>query len=134
MGAPDQYELSVKHKEEREQTAKGLQYLFESADQEGTGRISQADFARANADGRMTDFLEMLDFQYQDVMDFLQMSCSHSDTGDNKVNIKGFVRGCMHMRGSATNFDMKSLMMELREIHSESTQMIKEMHALMRRK
>merc|ERR1712232_1059212 len=114
--APSQYELAEKHREATDQTAKDLQKLFEKVDVDGMGRISRADFDKANAYGKMTDLLEMMGFQYHDVIEYFDMVSSSSKSDDNKVDIESFVTGCMHLRGSATSFDMKALMMELRLI------------------
>merc|ERR1712232_877895 len=103
-----------------DQTAKDLRRLFDKADVDRTGRISRRDFDKANACGMMRDLLELMGFQYHDFMDFFELVSSQSETDDNSVEIESFVDGCMRLKGAATSFDMKSLMMELRDPHSDT--------------
>merc|ERR1712032_1750468 len=102
-----------------------LRRLLIEADQDQSGRISEQEFESAVDVGKLTNYLDMLGFKSDDLLAFFKRVASQNE--DGKVDIDSFVLGCMRMKGNASSFEMKDMMMEQKIIRSQLSHLFKEL-------
>jgi len=108
-GVADQQEMKEQHIEEKKKTLmEQLLMLFKVIDQDGSGELSASEFEAGLLDPKVQIFLESLELSVQEARLLFKLL----DGGDQKIDIRDFVDGCMNLRGQARNFDVALLRFE----------------------
>jgi len=109
-------EKAQMHAEEQLLLEQDLRAMCHEADLDGTGKISLQEWEQALVNGKMHSYLDMMGFRVHDVMEFFRLLAKHEPTGD--IDIGTFVRGCMRLKGSASSFDMQSVVLSTKAMSS----------------
>jgi len=99
--------------EKKEEYVKALSILFEEADLDGDGLVSQEEFRAKMEDPKMKAFAESLDIEITDINMFCRIL---TEDGARDVDIRNFVEACMRMKGQALSIDVQDLMAQQRKI------------------
>jgi len=84
-------------------------------DVDGSGTIQWDEFETYTSRDEEADYLAAIGLDVNDAKLFFDMVTNL--TGQNNVEIDGFVEGALKMKGTATSIDMQSLSVEVKLIH-----------------
>lgn len=104
-----------------------LRNLLKEVDNDNNGRISQEEFEEAVGTGKMTNFLDMLGFKRENLLEHYKVVAGQSP--DGLVDIDEFTHGCMQLKGNASSFDLKALVSEQQQTRQELSTFMTEMRA-----
>jgi len=108
-GAANMQEVKEHCLEERKEAmTKKLLELFQVIDEDGSGELTASEFDSGLLDPKVQIFLETLELSVQEARLLFRLL----EGGDEKIEIRDFVDGCMNLRGSARNFDVALLRYE----------------------
>lgn len=97
--------------------AKELRKICRAVNGDGSGQLSQQDFEAGLEQNRhLPLLLKGLGFKRHNFKEFFEGMASGSD---QRVDIEGFVNGCILLRGEASNFDVLKLRTELDNLDSK---------------
>ncbi|CAK0844248.1 unnamed protein product [Prorocentrum cordatum] len=63
---------------------------------------------------RMRTYLHMMGFRADDVLRFIRLLCKEAP--EHKIDIDTFIRGCMHLKGPASCFDMQTMLASIQSV------------------
>jgi hypothetical protein len=107
-------EMAMDHIDEEVEIESNILSLCKKADPEGTGWMTKKGWKKAVQAGGMDAYLDLIGLRTHNIMDYFDaLARLHSE---EKVDIQAFVRGCMHMKGSAAGFDMQLVLHDVKAI------------------
>jgi len=111
---PSREQMAMKLEEDEQGYAQELEKLCIDVDADQSGCLTKAQFKAGLVEGRIPLLLQLLGLNRDNVQAFFEILC---DVAPNKqVDIKQFVRGCMRLKGAATNFDLQTLVSDLKQL------------------
>jgi hypothetical protein len=111
---PGPIERAEEHSQDEAEIQSTLEKIMEMADVDENGRLSLDEFDR-KISGSVYKFLDMLGFRHDHVRSFLRFLQS-KDPSQKGVDVQEFVQGCMLLKGTASNWEVRSLRVELDEV------------------
>lgn len=99
--------LAQEHSRQEAQHANKLTELCRRVDVDLGGRLCREEFEAALRRKHVPTLLTMLGFKRHHVLEFFKHMADDADDGE--VDIGEFVKGCMLLKGTATNFDLHKL-------------------------
>lgn len=99
--------LAQEHSRQEAQHESKLTELCQRVDDDFSGRLSRSKFEVALQRKRVPELLTMLGFKRHHLLEYFNHMAN--DCEDESVDIGDFVRGCMLLKGPASNFDLYKL-------------------------
>jgi len=114
LAQPDVDELLFEKRKEEIESAEELQNLFDSIDTNQSGSVTWEEFEKFMTDERVTSYLEVNGLDINDAYMFFRMLAS--SVGSKEIDVNTLVRGCLKLKGLATNIDLLQLSYEVKVI------------------
>jgi hypothetical protein len=106
-------EHAHEHAQQERHVEENLRVMCSEADVNNDGKLTYTEWSSAIDNYRMKTYLHMMGFRADDVLRFVRTMCKEDP--EHKIDIDTFVRGCMHLKGTASCFDMQTV---LASVHS----------------
>jgi len=129
LAQPDQEEQMIQRRKKEDAIARSMLRLIAETDTDRSGMISLVEFENWLCNQKVRDFCRMHEIDIRDAELFYRMlrtvssseEAADEDEGEVvcellDVEIKMVVSGLMHMRGQATNLDVKALSFQMLDI------------------
>mmetsp|Transcript_122311 Transcript_122311/g.328596 ORF Transcript_122311/g.328596 Transcript_122311/m.328596 type:complete len:287 (-) Transcript_122311:156-1016(-) len=107
-------EKAHEHAEEERHVEENLRVMCSEADVNGDGKLSYEEWSSAINNYRMRTYLHMMGFRADDVLRFIRLLCKEAP--EHKIDIDTFIRGCMHLKGPASCFDMQTMLASIQSV------------------
>jgi hypothetical protein len=108
--------LAMEHNRKELENATKLEQLCIRVDADESGKLTQDEFEDSLRKKQLPMLLTMLGLPQHHVVELFRHMALDAD--DRKVEIGAFVKGCMLLKGAATNFDLHMLQSEFRDAHA----------------
>jgi hypothetical protein len=124
-------QAALDHEEQQQLYRSQLERLCKDMDEDSTSCLSREQFKKCMDAGSIPRLLTLLGMDRTHVERLFNILsyCSSSDG----VNISEFVSGCMALRGSAKQFDLQIVFMEMRKMHQETQNVLADVSSRVRR-
>jgi hypothetical protein len=119
---PDKEAIVVEQLRIEKEHIEELERMCNNFDTDGNGMISRQEFEIGLSRGRIPRLLMLLGLSKHHVVEFFSAM-----EEEGEVDISTFVRGCMQLKGAATNFDVQMVHAELRSIWNRQEKYMVEM-------
>jgi len=114
-------EAANEHAHSERQCAEDLRILCEDADVSKEGWLSPGEWNRMIRNPKFHSYLHLLGFRVQNVCDYFRALSGRAE--DGSVDLDEFVRGCMRLKGTASCFDMQTVLVEVRSLRNNLEQL-----------
>jgi hypothetical protein len=122
---PTREQLATTLEEEEESFAKELETLCHVVDVDQSSCLTREQFNELLKEGRIPLLLHLLGLNRTNVQHLFEVLCDA--TPDKQVDIKSFVRGCMALKGAASNFDLQTVISNLKRIDINMSREVRSM-------
>eukprot|EP00419_Tripos_fusus_P065509 CAMPEP_0172931204 /NCGR_PEP_ID=MMETSP1075-20121228/219377_1 /TAXON_ID=2916 /ORGANISM="Ceratium fusus, Strain PA161109" /LENGTH=768 /DNA_ID=CAMNT_0013792523 /DNA_START=72 /DNA_END=2380 /DNA_ORIENTATION=+ len=112
LARPDRDQLAYKQRRAEIAEAAELRKMIRDMDKDGDGTIKRSELCEYIDDGKLKAFLKTLGLDLKNADLFFHII----DAAKDEIDIETFVRECMNLRGTASNFDLAYLINHMREI------------------
>lgn len=109
----DAEKVMESHMKSKKAYVAGLETLFNSFDDDGSGSVCLREFEEGMKDPRMGHILSMLDIEPRDALALFRM-LDENRSGD--VSLDEFVAGCIQFRGSAKALQVEAGRADIRRL------------------
>lgn len=128
--SPNAETLALENARKEKDNAKELESLCRSVDADFSGKLTREQFEDGLRRGRIPMLLTLLGLHRHHVLEFFNTMAMIQDQ-DGQVDIHAFVTGCMHMKGTATNYDLQMLHLEFRSSREQHHEQMDKIQALL---
>ncbi|CAK0899462.1 unnamed protein product, partial [Prorocentrum cordatum] len=104
--SPNSEARAMEHARREKAHAEELKNLCRQVDTDFSGKLTREQFEDGLRRKHIPRLLMLLQLQTHHVMEFFDTMSDVADD-DGQVEIETFVRGCMQLKGPATNFDLQ---------------------------
>jgi len=113
----DDEEKAMEFRQEKAQHVKALEHVFGVMDEDDSGTLTYAEFAKAMSTAKVRALLHEVGLVVSDIEVFFEMLLGLSDS--HRVGIAAFVDGCMHVSGAAASIDVQILLVQSKFLHAQ---------------
>ena len=110
QGKPNLVQRSREHVDDEAELATELNHLVQEFDTEGNGFVDTVRFFNRTPDHPLNLYLRFLGVHDGDMEVFLEKTGAIQEEG---VLVSDFVRGCMRVKGHASNLDMQAMRFDM---------------------
>jgi hypothetical protein len=125
---PDRETIATEHLRLEKENAMELERLCKMADKDGNGRLGRQEFEDSLHKDRIRRLLMVLGLSKHHVMEFFDTMSTLAIDDEGEVDISQFVRGCMQLKGAATNFDVQMIHAEMRSMWNRTDRRLSELN------
>ena len=117
--APDPESVAQERSLKDKESANNLERFCRAVDPDASGKLTREQFHEGMQKKHIPLLLATLGLRKDHVLELFNGMAETADDG-GRVAITTFVKGCMLLRGTATNFDMQKLHADLLKLYADS--------------